>query len=528
MTTKTDSKAGSETRNCYLYSRVSTGGQKHGSGLVRQSERGKAICQEQGWNLVDDDLADIGSAFTGENVLAGNLGKFIQAAKEKRLLPNPVLCLEQWDRFSRTDLDSSFERARDLLKCGVDIHIGLQGGKTFTKADLNDIPSRIAMELSMQQAWEYSNNLSKRVNAAFSRKYDAAMEGKAVQLGNWQPAWVDFIGPKKGIGSFRLNAIANVVKGICHDYLSGMSMLAIAAKLNSANVPCIGRKSKQGKQWSQGQVGYILRSPSLVGTITIAGKTFANYYPSILSKAEWDRLQSKLDQNLLKRSGKRQGEWISNLLPNRVRCSQCGGTVSTHNSKCGNVKQRYYKCNNARVGKCSIRHMLRTDLIEESLFLEFFAKQPKQLIGNANDYQDKVARIESELRDIEQQASIATEALSISDFAPLKKRFAALQTRKNALLKERETLTRLQVSSTDTPRAFGDIRKALKIIDKDARSFNEIARIVIASLKDADIRNKLVAVLPSLLSVVEVDLNKGAYRVQRKDGTWTDFTTVLA
>ena len=268
--------------NAYLYSRVSRGTQTKGTGLTRQDEKGLALCKANGWNLVDDSLSHVGSAYKGGNILKGDLAKFINAAKEKQLKPNPLLVIEQWDRFSRQDLDTAFDEARNLLKCGVAIHIAFGGGKTFTKDDLNDMASRMAMQISMQQAWRYSHNLSERVNRAFGTKYQQAADGKAIQLGYWQPTWIDFIGEKKQVGAFKLNKVASIITDIVDDCLAGKSMVAIANQLNADKVPCIGRKSKRGKHWRQGQVGYLLRSPSLVGTITIKGHTFKHYYPRLI------------------------------------------------------------------------------------------------------------------------------------------------------------------------------------------------------------------------------------------------------
>src|SRR4051794_17425362 len=103
--------------NAYAYSRVSSTRQLSGSGIARQRGTPEEICEQHGWKLAEETFSDLGvSAFKGTNRFSGALSTFIQLAKAKRLKPNPVLILEQWDRFSREDIDESEHAIIDLLK----------------------------------------------------------------------------------------------------------------------------------------------------------------------------------------------------------------------------------------------------------------------------------------------------------------------------------------------------------------------------------------------------------------------------
>ena len=90
--------------------RFSSGPQALGSSEHRQIENYKAECKRRGWKF-DESLCitDLGvSAFRGKNFQPkAALGKFLEAARKGLLLPNPVLIIENPDRFSRAELDSA-------------------------------------------------------------------------------------------------------------------------------------------------------------------------------------------------------------------------------------------------------------------------------------------------------------------------------------------------------------------------------------------------------------------------------------
>src|ERR1035438_7264862 len=151
-----------EIEHGYAYSRVSSDRQLAGTGMARQSEgKPEQICREHGWILAPQTFADFGvSAFKGKNRLKGDLATFVELSNEKKLLPNPVLILEQWDRFSRQDIDESEAAVMDLLRSGVAIHIAF-ANETFTKSSVKDIGARMKIMLACKAAFEYSANLSK-------------------------------------------------------------------------------------------------------------------------------------------------------------------------------------------------------------------------------------------------------------------------------------------------------------------------------------------------------------------------------
>ena len=107
--------------HAYLLTRFSTGEQKNGSSLWRQTERGKADVLRRGWKY-DEKLCvtDLGvSAFRKKNFQPkAALGKFIEASKNGMLLPYPVLVIEEPSRFSRAAMDEADAELWALVKRG--------------------------------------------------------------------------------------------------------------------------------------------------------------------------------------------------------------------------------------------------------------------------------------------------------------------------------------------------------------------------------------------------------------------------
>jgi DNA invertase Pin-like site-specific DNA recombinase len=255
-----------QIQNAYAYSRVSTTRQLSGTGMSRQQEgKPEEICQQHKWTLSEQTFGDFGvSAHKGKNRLQGDLATFIQLAKDKKLLPNPVLILEQWDRFSREDIDESEAAIMDLLKTGVAIHIAFSN-QTFTKSSTKSIGDRVSILIACKAAYEYSANLSKRVGAAYAKKKAMSLEtGKPYRFRCF--AWLKWNEDKKEYETIpekvesvkRLFELANI----------GYGVRTITRTLNQEKVPYIGAvcgKKIKSKGWANVSVQRILRGKEVLG-----------------------------------------------------------------------------------------------------------------------------------------------------------------------------------------------------------------------------------------------------------------------
>ena len=324
--------------NSYAYSRVSSTRQLSGTGMARQQEgKPEQICREHGWILSPQTFADFGvSAFKGKNRLKGDLATFVELANEKKLLPNPVLILEQWDRFSRQDIDESEAAVMDLLRSGVAIHIAF-ANETFTKSSVKDIGARIKIMLACKAAFEYSANLSKRVKAAYDKKKERSAEsGKAYRFK--APGWLKWnketeaydVIPEKVLSIKRLFEFAN----------TGLGIRGITKRLNTEHVLTIGtyngEKIKSGN-WSNVVVAGLIHSQKVLG-INENVSPPVKMYPQVIDDKVYYAAKAKADQRRTGRFFGRNSDEGRNLFLHLAECT-CGRRMCMHQIKTGDKRK---------------------------------------------------------------------------------------------------------------------------------------------------------------------------------------------
>ena len=104
-------------RRAYSYLRVSDDHQVKGDGLRRQNDFAATLCAEEGWCL-DDTLRfeDHGvSGFHGDNARVGQLSRFLDLVKARRIAPGSVLIVECIDRLSREQVPEAYDLFRSIL-----------------------------------------------------------------------------------------------------------------------------------------------------------------------------------------------------------------------------------------------------------------------------------------------------------------------------------------------------------------------------------------------------------------------------
>lgn len=87
----------------YSYVRFSSEKQLKGDSLRRQNELIDKYAKEKGLELdAEFRLVDLGvSAYRGQNLKEGKLGRFLQAIREKKVCAGSVLLVESLDRLTR-------------------------------------------------------------------------------------------------------------------------------------------------------------------------------------------------------------------------------------------------------------------------------------------------------------------------------------------------------------------------------------------------------------------------------------------
>src|SRR6266581_6112762 len=102
----------------YSYVRMSTKVQSKGASKARQLEDSARYAAEHGLELVREEEAyeDIGvSAFKGQNVQSGALGRFLKAVRERKINPGSYLLVESLDRLSRQSPFDAANMMREIV-----------------------------------------------------------------------------------------------------------------------------------------------------------------------------------------------------------------------------------------------------------------------------------------------------------------------------------------------------------------------------------------------------------------------------
>jgi hypothetical protein len=475
------------------------------------------VCTANGWQLVDlpPDSGVSAYKLNGDERLAanmhkGNLATFLGRVEAGQIKRGSVLIIEKLDRFSRNFYDVVFPVWLNLLQSGVEIY-SCVSNTHYTLDIIRKNPMLAGMALiEMANANDYSAGMANRVTKAFSLRLAECAKGKAMNLGGWQPRWVDFHGSKGHAGEFSLNAHANTIRRIAMEYISGASMCAIARGLlrdKAANL--------RGGKWCQGTIGHVLRSELLLGHVTIKGVRLERYYPAVITDAQYALLQAKLAENTARKGGSPRSTNVANLFRNRCRCSKCGGSVTSSSD--------YYYCSGKGMHTCDSHGTIRIRALEQDFFMLFLQEHPAVLLGKQTVKSNgTVAALKGRIRDLDKAIE---DAASLIGKLPIK----AVEAKLTALVKEREVAGReleasnlKMMSATAAPMALESIKRTLASFAKlgaDYAGSKQETMLVRAieqlhrQLEDNETRKKLLNLLPSLVSHLVIDVENKRYRI---------------
>jgi DNA invertase Pin-like site-specific DNA recombinase len=365
----------------FSYVRVSSRAQDRegADGLQRQEQMARDWCQANGRQLdpLDLGLVDTGvSAFRGKNLAAGGpLGQFLAMASSGQLGANPVLLIEDLDRFSRAAaIDVIPTVVRDVAAAGVTL-ISLRDGLTVSRATLQDDPSTWYRLLgAVQAAHDYSRRLSDRIKSARAAERDAIRRGEPKRTGRL-PFWINW---DPDAGAFTLDpewsAVVRRIFDLCIDGNWGGTR--IAAQLNSE-----GNRAKSGAAWSVRSVINLLTERACIGEYQPHRRTFVEMvdalgrttrrrvdeplgppiqrYPGVVEAGRFALAQERIAGRAHK-GGPRS--LFRCPLQGLANCARCGALLTMTHSRRGDRSYSYLRCQNAIGGHATcdlppIRHL---------------------------------------------------------------------------------------------------------------------------------------------------------------------------
>lgn len=303
MTSTTSNDTSTSTRYAISYQRISSAKQIDGTGIDRQDKAAKRWAADNGYTLLTGDWVDSGlSGWTGENRTVGALGRIIDGLRSGHIPPGTVLLIEQWDRLSREHRKKATRLIEDLLDDGLSI-VTLNDGQVWSASEYDDdISLPIRLMLSLEQAHKFSENLSRRITAAWVSNTEKVKAGTRLRS-KAIPRWLKLIGSLDD-GHFEvIPEVAATVTEVFSRFAEGEPSNAIANDLRNREVPLIsGRHS----QWRSGNIRRIVSSKAPYGILelgkgrknerVLTGEVVHDYFPRIVDEETQRRVLFRLNK----------------------------------------------------------------------------------------------------------------------------------------------------------------------------------------------------------------------------------------
>lgn len=329
---------------------MSTDAQLKGDSLRRQLEMSRAYAAEMELTLVEDlSLHDIGiSAFQGENVDSGALGRFLDLVNRGDVEQGSYLLVESLDRITRQNPQRATLIFLQILASGI--NVVTLGDRRVYQAGQGDFGDLIYSVVILSRAHEESVMKSQRVGAAWKSKRNKAATEKLTRV---SPAWLNLSEDRQ---RFLVDGPrAALVERIFREADAGKGAYQIARQLNAENVKPLG--DSQG--WHESYVTRILTNRAVIGEFQphryVDGKrvpdgpAVPDYFPKIVQPDLYLRVQAGRSARKNRGSG-RKGPSNTNLFSQVAQCGYCGGRIYLVDKGPKPKGGLYLRCDNARRG----------------------------------------------------------------------------------------------------------------------------------------------------------------------------------
>lgn len=442
----------------YSYLRFSNLEQSSGDSFRRQTEASEKYASEHGL-ILDKTLKlhDLGlSAFDKTNVIRGQLGGFLKAIEAGRVAVGSYLLVESLDRLSRAQVLDALQQFIAILNSGVVI-VTLSDNQVYSKESVGTNFSQLLISITiMQRAHEESMMKSKRIGAAWEKKYERLIATGEILTKN-TPAWIRVVDGKFELIQDRVEVIHRILKSM----RDGLGQNTIVKLLNKDTVGW----NKQGN-WNPSYLIKLAHSISLYGAFDAKGTIVEGYYPAIISKEEYFYLQSLIvSRRPHDKVGSRKGKVIANLFSGLVHCGYCGSKIvySRNNDQPTNKRNSYLYCFGARTGQtdCKCIGWPYKEFEESFLFqltnLDFSTVLGVQKTDKADELERQFINVTGKIEELERKIANLYIAIEEDPLPGLVKRIKAFELELEDLTKQKSNLSN-QLTSEKMSMAGGKSR----------------------------------------------------------------------
>ena len=313
----------------YRYHRFSSKSQDKGSSLDRQDEATRKLCNGKGWEIAET-LEDLGrSAWKGDHLRVGELGKLKQRIEDGEIGEGCVLVIENLDRLSRQDMKKARRWLEDVTDAGV--LIAVCGPEIIIDGDAMsgaNFGSLIQYTLEATRSNKESDRKSLMLADKWQRWRESAKHGKVITARC--PGWLEVNEQRQFVV---VEERAEVVRQVYRWSEEGLGAGGICKRLNGQGITSWGRNHHKrfDQTWRTGYVRDLLKASAVEGDYLPCtqhgptGERIVGYYPRVVDAD----LVAKARTARARRSttGGVNHEEARNLFTGRVRCAHCQNTM---------------------------------------------------------------------------------------------------------------------------------------------------------------------------------------------------------
>ena len=342
-----------------LYARFSTPSQEKGDSLNRQITDCKAFCERHGLEVVDT-VTDLGrSAYKGDHLSMGNLGKLTARIAAGEVPKGTTLVFEKFDRLSRQKPRIVQRWIEDV--CDQGLRIAVLDGEKFIDAKYLDEGSNMIALLDILMNSHASNifskNLSDRISKSWrTKKEEARTKGKAPTA--VLPAWLymDEDGQVQ-LDKERLPILERIFEMTAE----GVGSWTIMNTFNDEGIPSWGpdRKQKAAKVrgWNHTYIRTLINNPAVEGDhhFTVpkgkgrvrSSDVVRGLFPRAIDAGLVARARKAVEQRGAK-SGGRFASYGRNLFAGIAHCNECGSKMILTGRGLNSELPAYLQCDSAK------------------------------------------------------------------------------------------------------------------------------------------------------------------------------------
>ena len=386
------------------YVRFSSDEQTNGDSIRRQTANVTRYAERYGL-AIEKILLDEGrSAYKGEHLSVGELGKFLRRA-EKGGFRGYAFLIEEQDRLSRQGIRATLDVIGRFLDLGLELHVTEKSLVIRTEEDLDNLAIVVPTVVNGSSANEYTKKLSERVSSArASERERARATGLAVTAK--VPAWLK---AEKGKKAVVIPEHGKTVARIFELAVFGLGAKRIVRSLEEEKRRPFGKN----REWSPEYVQKILRSRAVLGEYrphkldgkkrVPVGEPIPDYYPAVVTPSQFKAAREAVEAKTRVRKDGRRGfaggrHNVNSLFTPIVFDYDNGVKMQRHPGKKGEYARLKSKWQSRKP-----QHSVRLDRFEE-IMLRVLPELDWKMIaseGESEEVQKAQAKLDAVLAEID-------------------------------------------------------------------------------------------------------------------------------